>query len=95
MRPPNLAAVVEELFHLLYNRAGFAVLEQLYVVVYLMSRTQSISVRGTPAKRAKPVLLVVLKYRNLKLREEEKRNSGLRTGLYNPLRVTCCLRTVC
>jgi len=35
------------------------------------------------------------KYKNLKLKKEEKRNSGLRTGLYSPLQVTCRLRTVC
>jgi hypothetical protein len=29
-----------------------------------------------------------------KERKEEKENSGLRTGLYSPLRVTCRLRTV-
>jgi len=35
-------------------------------------------------------------YKNLKLREEEKkrRNNGLRTGSYSPQRVTCRLRAV-
>jgi len=31
---------------------------------------------------------------DLKLREEEEKDSGLRTGLYSPLQVTCRLRAV-
>jgi len=37
--------------------------QQVYENVYKLSRTQSISVRGTLVKRTKPVLLVVLSTR--------------------------------
>src|SRR5271170_819931 len=56
-----------------------------------LSRTQSISGTGMP-RIGEADAISSSKYKNLKLRKKERRNGGLRTGLYSPLRVTCRLR---
>jgi len=51
----------------------------------VLLRTQSISGTGT-LRVVKPMLLVVLEYKNLKLKEEEEEDTGLQAGLYAPYR---------
>ena len=50
-----------------------------------MSQTQSISGTGT-LRVVKLMLLVVLEYKNLKLKEEEEEDTSLQAGLYAPYR---------